>query len=436
MTSVTGVGAGIDTFLDRNRAELLDLLADLVRIDSQIPPYSDERQIVAFLRGRLAELDLGESEILESDPHRPNLITRIAGAGGGRSLALNGHLDTKPVGDSRSLWQSDPFVPEVRDDCLYGLGASDMKAAVAAMVFAALAVRDAAPPLAGDLVLAFVADEEAGSTLGARFVAPRLRGVDACLIGEPSGWEHDWQGLHLASRGVCGFRIRVNGTQMHSSLSDRLPSVNASVLMAALMQSLADDLDLEFVPHPLDGSEPTLNVGVLVSGGVYFGVVPGQAEFACDLRTLPGMTQASVERSLRRWLTRQRQRIRSLDAELRFEPQLGWVPPAEIDREHPLVAVVQDAADEVLGTPPPLSVFPGGTDAPWFESAGIPTIPSFGPGILTCAHGPNESVSLESVAQAARIYARVAAAFCGPADDTGDESRAEMATTVERPRDG
>jgi acetylornithine deacetylase/succinyl-diaminopimelate desuccinylase family protein len=420
MTSVTDVSAGIDTFLDRNRAELLDLLADLVRIDSQIPPYSDERQIVAFLRGRLAELNLGEAEVLESDPHRPNLITRIAGAGGGRSLALSGHVDTKPVGDSRSLWQSDPFVPEVRDECLYGLGASDMKAAVAAMVFAGLAVREAAPPLAGDLVLAFVADEEAGSTFGARFVAPRLRGIDACLIGEPSGWEHDWQGLHLASRGVCGFRIRVSGTQMHSSLSDRLPSVNASVLMAALMQSLADDLDLEFVPHPLDGSEPTLNVGVLVSGGVYFGVVPGQAEFACDLRTLPGMTQKSVEQSLRRWLTAQRQRIPSLDAELRFEPQLAWLPPAEIDREHPLVAVVRDAAAEVLGTPPPLTVFPGGTDAPWFEAAGIPTIPSFGPGILTCAHGPNECVSLESVTQAARIYARVAAAFSGPADDTGN----------------
>lgn len=419
MTSVTDVGVSIDAFLDHHHAALTDLLADLVRIDSQIPPFSDERQIVGFLRRRLAELDLGESEVLASDPHRPNLITRIVGAGGGRALALNGHLDTKPVGDARSLWQSDPLLPEVRDGYLYGLGASDMKAAVAAMVFAALAVRDVCPPLAGDLVLAFVADEEAGSTLGSRFVAPRLRGVDACLIGEPSGWEHEWQGLHLVSRGVCGFRIQVNGTQMHSSLSDRLPSVNASVLMAELMRSLGNDLDLEFVPHPLDGSEPTLNVGVLVSGGVFFGVVPGRAEFACDLRTLPGMTQASVEQSLQRWLAEQRQRIPGLDAELRFEPQLSWVPPAEIDREHPLVAVVRDAAEEVLGRKPPLSVFPGGTDAPWFEAAGIPTIPSFGPGILTCAHGPNECVSLESVAQAARIYARVAAAFCGPANGTG-----------------
>lgn len=421
MTSVTGVSSVIDAFLDRNRAALETLLEELVSIDSQIPPFADERQIVEFLRGRLAELSLGESEVLAADPCRPNLITRLRGAGGGRTLMLNGHLDTKPVGDARPLWLSDPLAPDIRDGCLYGLGSSDMKAAVAAMVFAALAVREANPELAGDLVLAFVADEEAGGALGSKFVAPLLKGVDAGLIGEPSGWEYDWQGLHLVSRGVCGFRIRVQGTQMHSSLSDRLPSVNASRQMAELMCSLPDELALECEPHPLDGSTPTLNVGVLVTGGVYFGVVPGLAEFACDLRTLPGMTQASVKRALSRWLESQRQRIPGLDAELRFEPQLGWVPPAEIDRDHPLVVAARRAAAEVLDTEPPLSVFPGGTDAPWFEGAGIATIPSFGPGILTHAHGPNEFVRLESVHQAARIYARIAAAYCGPAvGDGGD----------------
>jgi acetylornithine deacetylase len=419
MTSVTDVEAGIDAFLDRHRTDLQDLVADLVRIDSQIPPFADEREIVQFLGGRISDLGLGEPYVLAADPHRPNLITRLVGSGGGRTLILNGHVDTKPIGDARALWLSDPLAPEIRDGYLYGLGSSDMKAALAATVFGALAVRAAASPLAGDVVLAFVADEEAGGSLGSKFVAPQLQGADACLIAEPSGWETEWQGLHLVSRGVCGFRVRVRGTQMHSSLSDRLPSVNASVVMAELMRSLVDDLDLEFTAHPLDGSTPTLNVGVLVSGGVFFGVVPGLAEFACDLRTLPEMTQGSVERSLRRWLGEQRRRIPGLQAELEFEPELSWVPPAEIDSRHPLVDVTRGAAAEVLGVQPPLSVFPGGTDAPWFEAAGIPTIPSFGPGILTCAHGPNEHVSVESVHQAARIYARIAAAFCGPADGTG-----------------
>ncbi len=162
---------------------------------------------------------------------------------------------------------------------------------------------------------------------------------------------------------------------------------------------------------------PTLNVGVLVSGGVYFGVVPGLAEFGCDLRTLPGMTEAGVRESLERWLAKHRVTDPELDAEVIFEPGLTWVPPAEIDRAHPLVGAAQSAAREVLGASPPLSVFPGGTDAPWFDAAGIATIPSFGPGILTNCHGPNEYVSVASVVQAARIYARIVLSYCGISTD-------------------
>jgi acetylornithine deacetylase/succinyl-diaminopimelate desuccinylase family protein len=404
--------AAIDAFLDGHRGELVELLADLVRIDSQIPPHADEREIVAFLRARMADLGLGSGQVVAADPARPNLVTRIPGSGAGPSLLLNGHVDTKPVGDAAALWESDPLVPEIRDGRLYGLGAADMKAAIAAMAFAAAAVR-AAGGLAGDLVLAFVADEEAGATLGSRFLAPRLRDVDACLVGEPSGWEHDWQGLHLVSRGLCCFRVRVRGTQMHSSLSDRMPSVNAARLMADLLVRIGDELELDHVPHRLLDAGPTLNVGVLVSGGVFFGVVPGSAEFGCDLRTVPGMTQAGVRAAIERWLDERRRAVPELDAEVVYEPGLDWIDAAEIDPGHPLVEAVGGAAADVLGAAPPLSVFPGTCDAPWFAGAGIPTIPSFGPGVLTCCHGPNEHVSLESVHQAARIYAHAAARFCG-----------------------
>jgi acetylornithine deacetylase len=113
-----------------------------------------------------------------------------------------------------------------------------MKGAIAAMAFAAVALRESGIGLAGNLVLAFVADEENRGTLGSKVLAPLLTDVDACLIGEPSGWERDWQALHLVSRGVCCFRIRVRGTQMHSSLSDRMPSINASRRMADLLVSI------------------------------------------------------------------------------------------------------------------------------------------------------------------------------------------------------
>ena len=153
------VGLAIDEFLAAWREELTRLACDLVRINSQIPPHGDERAIVAFLRGRLRGLGLGEGEVLAAEPQRPNLVTRVPGRGGGRTLMLNGHLDTKPVGDALPLWHSDPLSPQIRGGRLYGLGASDMKGAVAAMVFAALALRESGVPRPrGDLVLAFTSE--------------------------------------------------------------------------------------------------------------------------------------------------------------------------------------------------------------------------------------------------------------------------------------
>lgn len=418
--SITGQGtyevntdaASLDAFLNDTREELTQLVIDLVSIDSQIPPYADETKIATFLQGIFGKLGLAEPLVMATTPERPNLITRLRGTGDGPSLMLNGHLDTKPVGDARALWRSDPLVPELRDGRLYGLGTSDMKGAVAAMVYAAAAVRSTGAQLGGDLVLVFTADEEAGGELGAKYIAPRLTGIDACLIGEPSGVDDDWQGVCLVSRGVCGFRIRVRGTQTHSSLSDRVPSVNASLVMAELLLAIKGELELEFVPHPYGGVKPTLNPGVLVDGGVYFGVVPGMAEFACDLRTLPGMDEAGVRRSVDRWLEARRRADPTLEVEVEFEPGLTWLPPAELPPTHPLVDAACKSAGDVLGHTPPLAVFPGGTDAPWYEHAGIPTLPSLGPGVLSCCHGPNEFVRLEAVHQAARIYARTAAHYC------------------------
>jgi acetylornithine deacetylase len=404
--------AAIDSFLDSRRDELIALVAELVAIDSQIPPFADERAIVAFLRDRMAQLGLGRGEIVAADADRPNLVTRLAGTGGGPALMLNGHLDTKPVGDARDQWSSDPLTAEIRDGRLFGLGSADMKGAVAAMVFAAAAVR-ATTELAGDLILGFVADEEAGANCGAKFLAPRLQDVDAVLIGEPSGWERDWQGLHLVSRGICCFRIEVRGTQMHSSLSDRMPSVNAARLMAQLLVDIEDELELDYEPHPLGLGTPTLNAGVLVEGGVFFGVVPGLARFACDLRTVPGMSEAGVRAALERWLETRRAADPALVAEVIYEPDRAWIPPSEIAADHPLVRAAHDATERVLGTAPPLAMFPGTCDAPWFTAAGIPTIPSLGPGLLTCCHGPDEYVDVERVHEAARIYAHTAAGYCG-----------------------
>jgi len=396
------------------RCESLErLVEDLVGINSQIPPHGDEREIAAFLQGVAVGLGLPEPQILARDPDRPNVIIRIPGEGGGPALALNGHIDTKPVGDAADQWRTDPFVATRVDDRMYGLGVSDMKGAVACMLHAAAAIRDAGVRLRGDLVLTFVADEEAGAFYGSRYVAPLLKHeIDACLIGEPSGWTRDWEGLHVISRGICCFEVHVRGTQMHSSLSDRMPSVNSNMEMARLMLGMRDQLAMVPLRHSIGDLHPTLNVGVLARGGVFYGVVPGESMFACDLRTLPGMSEDDVVGLLDTWAAEQSAPEGFPTVRVLFDPVLKWIAPSEIPILHPLVRAAQDAVDAVLADPPAPSMFPGTTDAPWFSEEGIPTIPSLGPGILTYCHGPNEFVTVESLHQAARIYARTAMSFC------------------------
>ncbi len=199
---------------------------------------------------------------------------------------------------------------------------------------------------------------------------------------------------------------------MHSSISDRLPAVNATVAMARLVDRMHRELKaaLTYDGHPLGGLGPTVNVGVMASAGVYYGVYPGEAEFACDIRTLPGMTEEQLRADLEAFLAR----AMADDPELDAEPRVRRLLRADGDRarDEPVVAALEEAAELVLGRRPELAAFPGASDASYVQGvAGIPTVAAFGPGFLPRAHSPNESLPARAVGEAARMYALAAARF-------------------------
>ncbi len=398
-------------FLASTADDVLGLTKTLIRTPSPNPP-GDERAVAEVVIDSLRALGITDIQTFASEDHRPNVVARVPGTADGPTLMLSGHIDTKPAGDM-DVWQTDPWDPVEIDGRLYGLGSGDMKGAVAAMIYAAGAVV-AAGPLEGNLVLAFTADEEAGSVFGAKWMAEEgLLEADVCVIGEPSGITREWESIHLVSRGAALFKIKVHGTQMHSSVTDRLPNVNAVVKMARLIDRMDRELrgSLTYDEHPLCPSGPTVNVGVMVSGGVYYGVNPGYAEFACDVRTLPGQTRAQIEHDLEAFLSEARADDPGLDVELDFEMM---VDATEIPADAPIVGVLQAVAAEVLDDPPQLDAFPGATDAPHFQlTAGIPTVAAFGPGLLPRAHSPNEYMSVAGVAEAAKIYTLTAFDYLG-----------------------
>jgi acetylornithine deacetylase len=389
--------------------ELVDFTCELIATPSENPP-GDERKVARLLLDKLDRLGLTGAFTTSELPERPNVLYRLKGNGGGRTLLYIGHIDTKPVGDVRELWQTDPLKPTIKDGRLYGLGAADMKAAVAAFVYAAAALKEAGP-LLGDLLLALVADEEAGGKYGAQYLS-RKYGIkaDMAVIGEPPGVKREWESLHLGCRGISCFTIKVYGTQMHSSVSDRLPSVNASVKMAELLVRMSRELKFNFTPHPLCPNGVTRNLGVMVKAGVYFGVYPGYAEFSSDIRTVPGMNKEMVVRDLEAYLEACRKDDPSLDVKLEFAPApLDWIAPTEVSQDLPIAQALANAAEQVLGFRPPFDIYPAVTDSGKFQlEAGIPTVPAFGAGVISVCHGPNEWVGVESIVQACKIYALAA----------------------------
>lgn len=370
------------------------LLGHLVSIDSVnpslVPGGAGEAQIAGTVAAWACEQGL-EAEILETTPGRPSVLVRARGAGGGRTLLLCGHIDTVGVEG-----MAEPFVPRVEGGRLHGRGAYDMKAGVAAALLACRAA--AGLGLAGDVVVAAVADEEHAS-LGVQ-EALAATSADLAIVTEPTELA-----LVVAHKGFLWAEIEVSGRAAHGSRPHL--GVDAIVKAGPVLTALgALDSSLGSRPaHPLLGRGSVH--ASLIEGGAEMSSYPARCVVGLERRTLPGETAGEVEAELAELLDRCRAADPALIAEQRT---LLVRRPFEIDAEAELVAVVRDAAAEVLGAPPALGGASFWADAAFVAAAGIPTV-MFGPG-GEGAHADEEWVSLADTAAVARVLTGVAARVC------------------------
>lgn len=402
--------------------DVIELAQALIRTPSPNPP-GDERAVAGVLTDAIAACGLPPARVVAVTEQRPNLITTVDFGPGGRHLVLSGHIDTKPVGDGR--WSVDPFAADIDGDRLYGLGAGDMKAAVAAMIVAV--ARLSAEPLAGGrLSLVLTADEEDGASYGAHHVASTTAlDADGVVIGEPGGIASDFDRLHLVSRGIARLRIRARGAQGHSSLSGEAGWRNAGVDAARAVSALADGISLSTPDNPgaLLGWETTVNTGLAFRGGVGYGVLPGEMVVDTEVRLVPGMSRDEVRTAFEQRLAGVAQEI-GADLSVDFDdPPNDWLPATIVQQEDPLARAARMACQATLGLAPPDSVFPGTTDATWFDQLqGIPTLPALGPGLLRRAHAADEWVSVDAVRKTVELYASLAVSFCAGKNLVDNES--------------
>jgi acetylornithine deacetylase len=357
-------------------SSLEELTAALVAIDSVnprlVPGGGGEREIAAFVAAWCGERGL-DVEILGDK--RPSVVATRPGSGGGRSLLLNGHLDTVGVAGMDA-----PFEPRVEDGRLYGRGAYDMKGALAAILLAATE----ATGLRGDVIVTLVADEELAS-IGTEAVLERVQ-AEAAIVVEPTDLR-----VAVAHRGFVGFELETAGVAAHGSRPDL--GVDAIAKMGPIIVALAElDERLQAGPHhPLVG--PASLHSSLIDGGQELSSFPASCVLTGERRTIPGETVDQVEQELR---------AIAGDAGLRI---IASRDPLTEQPDHPFVELVarQANAGEFVG-----ALF--WTDAALIAGAGIPTV-LFGPA-GEGAHAAVEWVDLASLDRVREVVGRIAAEWC------------------------
>jgi acetylornithine deacetylase/succinyl-diaminopimelate desuccinylase family protein len=373
----------------------LELLENLVRFQSVNPPGS-EGEIASYVARVMSEA-LCDVELQAVEQGRPNVIARLKGTGGGKTVILNTHMDVVPAGEG---WETDPFRLHRQGDRVIGRGVMDAKGALAAMMAAVEGIARSGLKLPGDIILAAVVDEEAAS-LGAKRLHPDLRG-DLAVIGEATNGN-----LAIAHRGSVRPVLVTEGVSAHSS-TPRL-GVNAVSLMARAVVALEDfaNRTLSGRRHPLTG-ESTLAVTIM-KGGVKESMIPDRCEALIDRRLIPGESEAAALREIEELLAG----LPELDGRVRIDRLVPTTGEAsETPADHPAVEIACRAIESVYGKKPELTGLTANCDMTHFVARGIPSV-IYGPGDFSVAHKANEWVTVSELENAARVYASIAIETAG-----------------------
>lgn len=422
-------------------AATVELLRRLITFDTVNPP-GNEGPLQAFLEQSLTDAGF-DCVTRESEPGRPNLVARLDSGVDGPTLGYLGHVDT--VLADASDWSVDPWLGEVRDDCVWGRGALDMKGQVAAELAAAIALVESGwRPAAGALLLVLTADEEAGGAHGAKFLCERHPDLVRCdlLVNEGGGERIEFGDRRLyaacvAEKGVFRFDLTTIGRAGHASVP-RI-GVNSLTLMAPFLQAMAErQPGLEMTPEPraflealgveaddpvaavtavseVDPRialllEPMLGVTITptrISASQKINVIPARTTVGVDCRALPGMRVEDVRERV--------VEVLGVDGyELEFRETIDG-------NRSPLESTLMDevegfVAREDAGARVAPIILPGFTDSRWFRRA-FPECVAYGfcPqremdafDSLPLVHGADERVPVVDLGLAARFFVDLA----------------------------
>jgi succinyl-diaminopimelate desuccinylase len=367
---------------------VLDLTRELIERRSLTP---DDAGCQAILAARLAPLGF-RCETLTF-----NGVTNLLARRGDRSplVGLAGHTDVVPTGPLAG-WASDPFTPTVRDGYLYGRGAADMKASLAAFVVAVERLLANADPR-GSIALLITSDEEGPSVDGTAKVVEHLARegtrIDYCIVGEPSSVQHVGDMIKNGRRGTLSGTLTVHGVQGHIAYPQlaRNPIHAIVPALAELARMHWDDGNDYFPPTSFQCSNIHAGTGAT-------NVIPGSLELLFNFRYSTGSSRDSLSTRLEDVLRRHG-----------VDYAVVWTAHGEpfLTPKGRLVDVASEVIRDVTGSVPALSC-EGGTSDGRYIARICPQIVELGP-VNATIHQLNERVAVADLEPLAAIYQRILA---------------------------
>jgi succinyl-diaminopimelate desuccinylase len=410
--------------VDALAEEVVAFTAELVRIPTVNPPgelYEDCARLLGE-RMRKGGFEVKYHTAEDHADHsaaypRTNVVGLRRGSGTGPVLHLNGHIDVVPAGHG---WTVEPFAGTVRDGRLYGRGTSDMKAGIAAAVYAAEAIRRAGVELAGAIEISGTVDEESGGFAGVAWLAQNRRIAasrnDYAIIPEPMTVDR----ISVGHRGVYWFEVTTHGRIAHGSM----PYLGTSAIehMGGILEAVRNALKPRLAGRvtrmpvvPPGSRQATINVNSLIGGQateqVQTPCVADRCRAIFDRRFLVEEGFEATRAEIVALLEQEKQRI----PELRYEiADMMVVHPVETPPGSPLISTLKGAIRSVLGREATLMASPGTYDHKHFTRiAGLDHCVGYGPGTLELAHQPDEYCEVADIVASTKVLALAALEICG-----------------------
>jgi acetylornithine deacetylase len=419
----------IVNWIGENQETLVNLTQDLVRIPSI---SGEEYEVQKRVHKELERMDLNPDMFIHEDKKlrshkdffettsfikygyedRPNVGGILEGTGDRRSICLSGHVDVVSP-EPLNKWTRNPWSGDVVDGNIHGRGAGDMKAGVAAMIFAVRALQENDISLKGDVQIETTIEEEDGGVGGVLYMRTIRPKTDAAFVPEPTNLE-----ITVASAGVMYFRVTTLGVPAHAATAHF--GVNAAQKMIPIMEAIQKlhetrqaTISYSFAESDpkMKGKATTINIGVIRAGD-WPSTVPGSCAIDCRIGFPPGESREEVMLQVESAV----RNAAEADEWLRENPPtvdwFGWkARPHELDPNNEFVQLVKQNVNDIAGREPMFVGGSAGLDTRFFVHNGVPAL-TCGP-LAERIHSFDEVVDIQTIVMTSQVIAKTLINWCG-----------------------